>query len=1078
MTVEIDAGEEQELGRLSKTQVVEAPLDGPLERQEEPLPSPYYTSVEEVFPDIAATDPSASGEFAKTGEASLEVDRRNFMRLFGASATLSATAACVKRPEETAVPYVNQPIDSVPGVSTWYASTCGGCASGCGVVVKTREGRPVKLEGNPEHPMSQGALCSLGQGMIQGLYHPERRDEAYRVADGAKTALKWNQVWKELGKKVSGGQKVGILTGGASGHRHQFMADFLEAVGSSRDHLYTYEADGSYAASAAAHKMAFGQEGIPRPLLHEARLVVGVGADIIGGGVAPTFMEKGYSEFHAYSKRKQSAGRHVQFESDLTKTGGASDERYVIRPGHDLTTTLLLVKSLLEQSKTQGTEQEKSWIRKTIVDHKAALDSAYEKTGVKKSVFDQLAKDMLATPSVLFAGDSAVSADSTNIQLAAIMVNILVGAYKRILMFHEGWFRSPVKTGDMARFLRDAEKLDVLFVIETDPVHTLPQSVGVEGLLKKIGTVVSVQSMPASTDVHADLLLPSHHYLESWGDESPVEGFWSFRQPTVRPTKDTRQAEDILLWVAAAAGRGIDAEDYRAWLMKRWERLHSEANVPLDYEIFSKGVLRRGFWGRMQKRNLPQMKQFRIDLIPAVSGLKLLTPMDHRLHDGRGAHLPVLQEVGDSMSTIAWDTWVGMNPHTMKEMNLRRNQIVVVQGPGGKVEAAAFPMPGLHREAVVIPRGNGAENPDSTIAHRNGVNPLALVARDGDTVTGDPVTTGSRVTIEGTDRWYRLAAMQKHNNIANRTDVLKKMSLNKANQVSRKSVDLDDVPDLFPPLEKAQYHWGMSIDLDRCTGCNACMVACSIENNVPQVGREQILLGREMHWIRMDRYYYGSVDHPVVSFQPVMCQHCNHAPCEAVCPVFATTHDPEGINAMTYNRCVGTRYCANACPYKVRRFNWWTHKWGEMGERPQDRNPRAMNPDVTVRTRGVMEKCNFCVGRLRDAKHKAKREGRQLRDGEALVACQQTCPSEAITFGNLNDKTSRVSQQRKDSRAYLMLGGDPEHGHYGLKTLPNVSYLAAVEREEPLTAYEEYKHYGYAPHHGSDDKKHNDKEHH
>ena len=217
----------------------------------------------------------------------------------------------------------------------------------------------------------------------------------------------------------------------------------------------------------------------------------------------------------------------------------------------------------------------------------------------------------------------------------------------------------------------------------------------------------------------------------------------------------------------------------------------------------------------------------------------------------------------------------------------------------------------------------------------------------------------------------------------------------------------------------------------------------------------------------MDRYFYGSVDNPVVTFQPVMCQHCNHAPCEAVCPVFATTHDPEGLNAMTYNRCVGTRYCANACPYKVRRFNWWTHKWGEMGKRPMDRNPRALNPDVTVRTRGVMEKCSFCVGRLRDAKHRAKEINRDVYDGEVQTACQQTCPSEAITFGNLNDPQSKISRERKDFRAYLMLGGDPEHGHYGLKTLPSVNYLAAVTHDEPATGFGDNAKAG--DHHGKAD---------
>jgi molybdopterin-containing oxidoreductase family iron-sulfur binding subunit len=261
---------------------------------------------------------------------------------------------------------------------------------------------------------------------------------------------------------------------------------------------------------------------------------------------------------------------------------------------------------------------------------------------------------------------------------------------------------------------------------------------------------------------------------------------------------------------------------------------------------------------------------------------------------------------------------------------------------------------------------------------------------------------------------------------------------------------MDDVPDLYPALYKdVEHRWGLSVDLSKCTGCGACMVACATENNVPMVGREQILLGREMHWIRLDRYFAGDVDNPQVTVQPMMCQQCSHAPCEAVCPVYATQHDPEGINSMTYNRCIGTRYCANACPYKVRRFNWWTHKWNVVGDRLVDRNPRVLNPDVTVRTRGVMEKCNFCFQRVREAKHRAKETKRKIQDGEIRVACEQTCPSDAIVFGNLLDPQSRVAALRKDQKSYMALNGIPGVHPYGIKTLPNVTYVKHISWAEP-----------------------------
>jgi molybdopterin-containing oxidoreductase family iron-sulfur binding subunit len=438
-----------------------------------------------------------------------------------------------------------------------------------------------------------------------------------------------------------------------------------------------------------------------------------------------------------------------------------------------------------------------------------------------------------------------------------------------------------------------------------------------------------------------------------------------------------------------------------------------------------------------------------------------VAPFDHRLFDGRGAHLPILQEIGHGLTTIAWDSWVAINPNTAQRLGLKRNDVVKVEGPNGSFEAAVFPLPGVHKDAVVVPRGNGHTNEASTISKGVGVNPLVAFEAKFDAVTGHAVTIASGVKLVSTGKVYRLAAMQKHADIGNRLDIVKKMSLKTAQERQNKTVDLDTVPDLYPKLEEAEHRWGMAVDLEKCTGCGACMVACSLENNIPQVGRDQILMGREMHWIRLDRYYAGDVDNPEVSFQPVMCQQCNHAPCEAVCPVFATVHDPEGINAMVYNRCVGTRYCANACPYKVRRYNWWTHKWNEIGKREVDRNPRALNPDVTVRTRGVMEKCNFCYGRLRDAKHDAKQWNRPVRDGDAKVACQQTCPTDAIIFGNIKDEKSQIFHARKDQRSYAMLGGDPEHKHYGLKTLPNVSYLADVTIHEPITNH------GHSSDHGS-----------
>jgi len=1037
-----------ELKKLENASEVDAPT-GDFELPAETfVAGPYYMAAEEVVDGLETDIPAhAAGDKADGKGIDFSVDRRDFMRLF-TIATAATAAACVRRPVEKAIPYVTQPVDHVPGVPTIYATTCQACTAGCGVLVKTREGRPVKLEGNPEHPINQGALCGMGQAEIQGLYHPERLKAPQQRHGRRLDAMQWDDIYALLGEKVKGTSKIGIFTGGATGHRHEFFQDVLERLGAPRTALYTWESNSLYSATAKAHEIAFGKAVLPRLDIKHAELVVGVGSDFLEAGFSPVSATKNFTAFHTYRNGK--TGRFVQFETTLSLTGASADKRWVIPAGSELVVTLLLVQSLFTHPKAKGSDTTRK-LGASILQRRAQdIAAAYDQVQIPKSEFDALADEMLTQNAVLLVGgSSSFSENATQHQLVGILGNLLLGAYERFLFIDRGWLNPPVVNGDLQRFLTEAPQLDVLFVIDSNPVFTAPPSWGLSALMEKIPTVISIQPFPNEMDSVAHFVLPGHHPMEAWGDEEPVEGFWSIRQPVIRPTTDSRQAEDILLWVLAHSGKNLPYSDYHAYLYKRWENVQKATNNgTVVYDMFFKAVLRRGFIGKLPYQSLStEVRDFSSlfeKIRPIPTGLQLVAPLDVRFRDGRSAHLPVLQETGDAITTITWDTWVAMHPTTMLKLGLKRNQVVELTSDAGKLKGAVYPLPGIHPDVIVCPRGNGHEDDRSTISHQAGFNPLHLFPKAVDALSQEPVTACISIHITATNEWYRLAALQKHHDIANRKDIVKKIDLDHLKSAKKKN--LDHVPDMFPKLEETEHRWGMAIDLDKCTGCGACVAACSIENNVPQVGREQVILGREMTWIRIDRYFYGDINSPDVSFQPVNCQHCNHAPCEAVCPVFATTHDPEGLNAMTYNRCVGTRYCANACPYKVRRFNWWTHKWGEMGKRAVDRNPRAMNPDVTVRTRGVMEKCSLCVGRLRDAKHHAKAAGQRVQDGAVQTACQQTCPANAITFGNLHDAQSKATQARQDPRAYLMLGGDPEQGHYGLKTLPNVSYLSEVIR--------------------------------
>lgn len=1061
--------ETDELAKLEMKQSVLAP-DGQFEKPADKIEEgPYYASVEERVPEVAASELDVAGDVAPSAGKEFPVDRRDFMRLFSASAVLGASAACVKRPEEKVVPYVNQPVDTVPGRPTFYASTCGACPSSCGTVVRVREGRPTRIDGHPEHPLSQGGLCGLGQGSAQMLFHPERRKGPF-VKNGQRLDLSaWQDVYERLGGELKSVSKVGILAGHSTGNRNKFLQEFLEKMGSSADKLYTWDPNTLYGSIAEAHQIAFGAEGLPRVELRKTDYIVGIGSDFLDMGTTRVYHQKGYSRGHSFNPSKDKLGRLVQFESNLSLTGGEAKERHVIPVGSETTIAMALLKAVLEDEACKGTASDKSIANEIIGKNQTAVNAIYTQVGLDQDGFAKLASDLLKSKSVVLAGGSAnFDANSTALQLLTIYINILLGAYEPdgVLLFADGWLKAPYKPGDMKRFLSEVEDLDVLFVLESDPLHNLPASWGLAEKLKKVKTIVSVQSFPTEVDKYASYVLNNNHHLESWGDEEPVAGFWSIRQPAVRATTDSRQAEDALLWIAAFAGKNLPYQDYRSYLLKQWESLHGLSQTKFGFKTFSQALQRRGFVGKLSKRDMPELKNANesISVSAPVPGMKIVAPIDPRFMDGKGAHLPVMQEIGDPLTTITWDSWVAVSPGRAKKEGWKRNDVLKIQGPAGALEVALFPMPGLHEDAVVIHRGNGHSEGLSQVSGGVGVNPLNLISMDMDPISGEPAIAGQVVKVSATGKRYRLAAMQKHNDIANRTDVYKKVGFKTAKKNARKTRDVDNVPDIYPPLpDSKEYRWGLSVDLGKCTGCGSCMVSCAIENNVPQVGREQILLGREMHWIRLDRYFDGAVENPGVNFQPVMCQQCNHAPCEAVCPVFATTHDPEGFNQMTYNRCVGTRYCANACPYKVRRFNWFTHKWasnGKLGNKQYEKSIRPLNPDVTVRTRGVMEKCNFCVGRIKDAKHQAKLKGRPLRDNQIKVACQQNCPHDAIEFGNLKDPRSRISQMRKDNRAYLMLNGDPDHKHYGIKTLPNVSYVSKVTEKEQIDPHAGGDHHG------------------
>jgi MoCo/4Fe-4S cofactor protein with predicted Tat translocation signal len=976
------------------------------------------------------------------GGSSSELSRRDFLKLSAAAAAF-ATAGCALRPTEKIIPYVKAPADMVPGVANYYATTMLD-AAGTGVLVRTREGRPIKIEGNPDHPLSQGKLSAAGQYSLFNLYDPDRLKNPVRIIPGERPkaeAISWQAADAEIGKALAEARgKVVMLTGTRHGPaRMKVISDFLSGFGNGEHVMFDAW---NYDATRQAQADCYGSSVMPRYRFDRADYFLFLECDPLGSGFANLEWSVDFGKTRQLRDGKMS--KVVVFESFLSQTGCNADSRYRLPPGYVTGVAIDIVAGLIQQGHLPPMPPKKDGKSGETMDP-APLRNIYDRH------FPEINKFAYDLARVLWEhrGKGLVmGGDSYELQLAVNLINSICENDGRAVdgtMSPSRQARGSLK--DMLDLIAEmrAGKVDALIIHDTNPAYWLPESAGFTEALKKVKTVISFSERVDETAIHAHFVLPGLHYLESWGDAEPQAGLYSLAQPCIFPLWDNRAAEDSLISFAKAAQKGTLSKfdgDFAKYLKETWRtEVYSSSRDVTSFEEFWTRTLQEGVLNTVTDtegeprpvfpdvaRNLhfktreSELKESQVVIYPSPN-----------VGNGASANNAWLLENPDPVSRISWTNFASMSPKTAEQLGISEGDVVLIEASGNTLEIPAHIQPGDTDNVVSIQAGWGRTHVGK-IGNGVGANAFALRKIEDKRF----VSTALPCSIKLTGKREKLPCVQGHNYLEGRP-IIADTSL-KEYQSDPKSGQPHEHPlmSMWPEHEYKGNRWGMTIDLSVCIGCNACIAACQVENNIPVVGREQVERGREMHWIRIDRYYSGKPDEPEVVFQPMLCQHCENAPCETVCPVLATVHNEEGLNQQIYNRCVGTRYCSNNCPYKVRRFNWHEYALTAYDEHPLR---LALNPDVTVREKGVMEKCTFCVHRLRSGKLHAKQMGRTVHDEDVVTACQQTCPTNAITFGNMNDPESGVSQARLDERSYRVLEF--------LNVKPSISYWTKVRNRPP-----------------------------
>jgi len=992
--------------------------------------------------------------------------RRDFLKMLGFSISAAAIAASCEQPIRKAIPYVIQPEEIVPGIANYYASSFINGNDYASILVKTREGRPIKIEANPNSGVK--GTDARTQTSVISLYDSTRIKSPKYNGE----SITWEEVDRTLGEDLkaiaNNGEKVVILSSNIISPSTQKLINEFGAQFADFEHVIFEPV--SYAGMLQANKKSFGKAVIPSYNFEKADIVVSFQADFLNTWLNPNNFLSQYGKARKISRINPKMMKHVQFEALMTNTGSNADERYIVKQAY-----LPLAIGALYNAVAKRTGGQ-------------ALGGNFTK-GVNENAINKTAKQLVDAK-----GKSIVVAGSNDPNVQAIVngINNMLGNYGNTINLSKPYNIGNASDEAFNSLVNkmEAGKVGALFMHNVNPAYAYCEGERFADALKKVIVSASFNQKVDETSESVKYLLPDHHYLESWNDAEPQKGSFTLAQPCINPLFKTRQFQDTLLkWMGSK-------ETFYDYLKTNWQSISGNWEKSLHDGVFEQ---------KRVSEEIDYSQPVSGDIAATVAGaassiVKKANAIGDKLEvilyenllgNGKYADNPYLQEVPDPVTKVVWGNFISMSKDTAKTLGFKEGELVRISANKHSAEIPVIFQPGQAENTLGVAMGYGRTGM-GTAAYEVGANVFPFVSYNAANKTFDYELTVTEDKVKKVGGVQAVARTQAHHNI---NDYLEgedqpsqydrkeqlvreatladyKKSRWAGNEISEKKFrdphywdsHMNNLYNDMPQLKEG-HHWGMSVDMSACTGCSACVAACNIENNVPVVGKEEVFRAHEMHWLRIDRYYIGKDDNPTVAFQPMMCQMCDNAPCENVCPVSATNHSSEGLNQMAYNRCIGTRYCANNCPFKVRRFNWFDYSGADsfvantalsndkipslvLGEEPtqfmaDDLSRMVLNPDVTVRSRGVMEKCSFCVQRIQAGKLEAKKEGRALADDDIKTACQQACSAGAITFGDMNDKNSTAFKYAKlDERAYGLL----EEIH----VLPSVRYLTKIRNTDKL----------------------------